>query len=80
MSKAGGNEKSILRGVDLGPIIYEWAIMVVWEKYREPDGAPIARIVKKLGEMGKVIYLGLELVVRNPEGVAGLVREEKKGP
>ena len=36
-------------------------------KYREPEGAPIVRIMEQLGEMGGIITRELELGVRNPE-------------
>ena len=43
--------------------------MISRDMYQEPEGAPIGRIFGQLNGIVKVIYIELELGVRNPEGV-----------
>ena len=50
---------------------------VSWDKFREPDGVPIVRIMAQLGGIVKVIYRELEPWVRNPEGVWGWIRKKR---
>ena len=68
-SEIGENEKAVLKGELYDPIGYDSMCKVLDGEYREPDGFPVVRITKQLGEIGKVIYRELELGVRNPEGV-----------
>ena len=49
----GENEQSLLDGKEFVPISYEWALRIVRDKYRAPEGVPIVRIVGKLGELGR---------------------------
>ena len=46
--------------------------------YRESEGAPIVRIAKHLGEMGRVIRRELELRGAESGRRLGSVRQEKK--
>ena len=69
MSGIEENEKAILRGELYDPIGYDWMFKILRGLYREPDGPPIVRIMKQLGEIGGVITRELEVWVRNPGGV-----------
>ena len=77
-SKIEENGKSLLEGNDSEPISYEWAFMIFRDKYQEPEGAPIVRIVGKLWGIGEVIYNELGSGVRNPAGVWGWLGQQKK--
>ena len=59
-SKIDENETAILKGELEEPVGYDWAFQILREKRREPEGAPIVRIVKQLGEMERVITRELE--------------------
>ena len=72
-SKIEDNEEAILRGESYEPIGYERMFMILKSKYQEPDGAPIVRPKRQLGEIGKAIARELEVGVRNPVGVWDLL-------
>ena len=52
-AKIEDNEQSILKGATYEPIDYEWMFRTLRSKYQDPDGAPIVRPTKQLGEMEK---------------------------
>ena len=56
----GENEKATLEGRYFGPISYEWAFRILGDKYREPEGVPIVRIMGQLSGIEKAIYRELE--------------------
>ena len=58
--------KALLECKEFGPISYAWAFMIFRDKYQGPEGAPIVRIMAKLGGIVKVSYRELESGVWNP--------------
>ena len=78
-SEIEDNEKAILRGASYEPIGYEWMFRILKSEYQEPDGAPIVRPARQLGEMGKAVTRELEAGVRNPEGVWGWLGKKRRG-
>ena len=76
-SKVGENEKALLYGNYFGPISCAWTFSIFRYKYREPEGAPIVRIMGRLGAVGKAVYRESEPGVRNPAGVWGRLGKKR---
>ena len=77
-SKIEDNEKESLRGESYEPIGYGWMFRILKSKYQEPNGAPIARLTRQLGEMGNAITRELEVGVRNPECVGYWICKKRR--
>ena len=53
-SEIDENGEEILKSEFYDPIGYDWMFRILRGGYREPEGAPIVRITKQMGEMDRV--------------------------
>ena len=76
-SKVAENGKAILKG-DTMQSVMSGCSKFLRTKYREPEGAPVDRIMKQLGDIAEVIYRELEVGVRNPEGACDWLGKKRR--